>query len=114
MQPSLRNIAAPLLALLFSVSLLNGLGAEAPIPYPTGAHSQRVRKFFTSAEGLPADQIQAVAALRDGSVIAVTSNSLAQLQENRWNVVRGPTGATALFAPTDGPIAFAGATNGIW
>ena len=85
-----------------------------PVPYPTGSHLQLVRSFFTTAQGLPSDDIRAVSVARDGIVLAAAGNGLARLEGERWPRQTGPSGVSALFAPMQGPTALAGATNGIW
>ena len=82
-------------------------------PYPTGTHLQLVRQFYGSAHGLPADDIQAVSVTREGIVIAASRNGAARLEGERWVKQAGISGATALFAPREGPSALAAATNGI-
>src|SRR5207244_13218819 len=85
-----------------------------PVPYPTGSHLQLVRSFFTSSNGLPADDVQAVTVTRDGIVLAAAGDALARLEGERWSKQNGPSGVSALFAPIQGPNALAGASNGIW
>src|SRR2546426_9230484 len=53
-------------------SVMNTQGAQPQMapPYLTGTHQQLVRRFFTTAEGLPADNIRAVTVTRDGLVLA--------------------------------------------
>jgi Two component regulator propeller len=115
MKPSLRKAASGALAAL-CLFLCKGHTAETVVPYPAGSHLQRVRKFYASADGLPADHIQALAVTPGGSVIAAASNSVAQLDADgtRWRVAAHPSGVAALFAPREGPIALAGAANGVW
>src|SRR5690242_8638550 len=115
MKPSLRQVATVAFGIL-CLSVRKGHAAETAIPYPTGAYLQRERKFYAAAEGLPGDYIQAVAVTRDGSVIAAVSNYVAQLNGDgtHWSVVARPTGVSALFAPHEGPVVLAGATNGVW
>src|SRR2546430_2877183 len=84
------------------------------LPYPTGSYLQRVRKFFTSADGLPGDDIQALTVTREGVAFAAASNQLARLQGERWNLESAPADVTALFASRQGPNALAGSTNGVW
>src|SRR5882672_2990475 len=83
-------------------------------PYPTGSHLQMVRKFFTSADGLPADEIRAVTVTRDGMALVAMSNGVFRLEGERWVNQSGPTEVRALFAPRQGPAALAGGTNGVW
>lgn len=83
-------------------------------PFPTGTHLQLVRAFYTTADGLPDQDVRAVTATRSGAVLAACENGLSRLDGKRWVNVTGPSGVTALFAPTQGPDALAGATNGVW
>src|SRR5438552_9159726 len=104
------------LILAFPIAELRGgeaVGVGAP-PYPTGSHLQLVRQFFTAANGLPGDDIRAVAVTREGVVLAANDEGVARLQGERWVKVAGPPGARALFAPIQGPSALAGASNGVW
>lgn len=84
------------------------------IPYPTGSHRQLVRKFYSTMDGLPADEVQAVALTREKVVLMAGSNVVARLDGDRWRKETGLSAVTALFAPARGPEAFAGATNGVW
>src|SRR6185503_322438 len=113
MVPSLRKIVGAAVAILL-LPFPQSSDAEAQNPYRTGTHLQRVRQFYTGAEGLPADQIRSLAVTREGLVIVAASNSVSRLEGDRWNAVNGPAGVTSLFAPTTGPLALAGATNGTW
>src|SRR5438552_7600715 len=104
--------------ILLAVQATELRGSEAEparsVPYPAGSHLQLVRKFFTTADGLPADEIRAVVAARDGIVLAATSKGLARLETERWVTQSGPPEVSALHAPTEGPSALAGASNGVW
>jgi hypothetical protein len=88
-----------LAALLFAV--------EGRPAFQTGTHLQLVRR----TEGLPAEEIRAVAVTRDGVVLAAAGKILVRID---GEVQKGPSHVTALFAPADGPRAFAGASNGVW
>ena len=101
-----------LAALLLSFSNIEG--AEISLPYPTGTYPQTVRKFFTTADGLPGDDISAIAVTRDASVFVAASNRVARLEKERWTIENSPAGTGALFAPAHGPQVLAGATNGVW
>src|SRR6266566_112605 len=94
------------------------LGAEVkaavPAPYPTGTYLQRVRRFFTVSDGLPANEIRAVIVSRGGRVIVAAGNRVAQLEGDRWREQPGVSNVNALFAPSQGPDVFAGASNGVW
>jgi hypothetical protein len=113
MIPSLGKAGAMVLG-IFLAPFWISRGSESPVPFPTGSHLQRVRKFYTTADGLPSDEIQAVAVTRDGLVLAAASNSVARLEGERWSVAAGPTGVTTVFAPAEGAVALAGGSNGVW
>src|SRR6185503_19552018 len=83
-------------------------------PYPTGKHLQLVRQFYTTADGLPGEDIRAVTVTRKGLVFAASGSGVARLDGERWTKETGPVEVTALFAPAQGPEALAGATNGVW
>ena len=95
---------------------MTGVKADenAPIPFPTGAHAQLVRKFYTTADGLPGDEIRAVALTRDGAVLVSAGNGMARLDGGRFEVQTGPANVRALFVPGAGPEALAGAVDGVW
>jgi hypothetical protein len=89
-------------------------GLAATGPFPTGTHPQLVRKFHTMADGLPADEVRAVAATRDGAVFAASAKGLARLHGERWVPEAGPSNVTALFALPQEVAALAGAGDGVW
>jgi hypothetical protein len=94
---------------------INSYGQPADrVPYATGTHLQLVRQFYTTGDGLPADEIRAVTVTRDARVFAATPKGLVGLDAGRWGNQSGPSGVAALFAPGAGPEALAGGTNGIW
>src|SRR5437870_306083 len=125
-----KNVRAPLrlrsalqLCCAFAIGLLafqatKALSVEtepsAPTPFPTGSHLQLVRRFFTIADGLPANDILAVTATREGAALAATGKGLVRLEGERWLKQTGPAEVHALFAPAQGPSALAGGTNGVW
>lgn len=89
--------------------------ADAPVPFPTGTHSQLVRKFFGTSEGLPNDDVRAVTVTRDGIVfVGPTGGGVVRVEGERCVKQVGPVAVTALFAPAQGAMALAGATNGVW
>ncbi|HMJ24464.1 MAG TPA: two-component regulator propeller domain-containing protein, partial [Pyrinomonadaceae bacterium] len=88
--------------------------ASGPAPYPTGSHFQLVRKFYSVPDGLPAEEIRAVAVTRDGIVLVSAGKGVARLESERWVEQTGPAAVTALFGPIQGPSGLAGATNGVW
>lgn len=84
-----------LLGLLALTTILVGIAA----PVPTATHPQLVHRFFTTTDGLPADDVRAVAVNRDGAVITASAGVVARLQGDRWSRETGPQQAvTALFA----------------
>jgi hypothetical protein len=83
-------------------------------PFVTGSHLQLVRRFYTTADGLPADEIRAVAVTREGVVLAVGKDRVARLEGDRWLQQAELSGISSLFAPRVGPSALAGGTNGVW
>jgi len=106
---------APLLSLSIATTLVwSAQNATAPAPFPTGSHRQLVRDFYTTADGLSADDIRAVAVTRDGIVFAASGSGVARLNGDRWNKEAGPAEVKALLAPAQGPEALAGGTNGVW
>src|SRR5436190_24071744 len=50
------------------------------LPYQTGSHLQMVREFFTTSNGLPANEIRAVTVTREGAVLVAGGRSLARLE----------------------------------
>ncbi len=88
--------------------------AGAAPPFITGAHRQRVRRFFTSADGLPADEVRAVTVTREGLVLVAAGKSLAQWEGDRWVSKGGPSESHALFSPIQGPSALAGGAKVVW
>ena len=87
---------------------------ETIAPFPTGSHRQLVRNFYSMADGLPADEIRAVAVTREGAVLAAAGEAVARLDNGRWVKETGPTEVAALFTPEKGVEAFAGAVSGVW
>ncbi|MCI0332780.1 MAG: hypothetical protein L0228_06115 [Planctomycetes bacterium] len=82
--------------------------------FPTGTHLQLVRTFYDTADGLPSQDIRAVTVTRSGAVFVADGYDVARLDGERWVKETGPADVAALFAPTQGPEALAGATNGVW
>jgi len=91
----------------------SGEATETRLPYRTGNHLQRVRKFFTTADGLPGDEIQGVTVTRDGIALAVASNQVARLENGTWQVESEFGGVSAVFASREGPGAVIGSTKGV-
>lgn len=101
--------------LLKSINAPSATAAEIPAPpYLTGSHLQLVRKFYTTADGLPSDDIRDATVTRNGGVFAATGKGITRFENDRWIKETGPSGVTALFAPAQGAEALAGATNGVW
>jgi hypothetical protein len=73
-----------------------------------------VRRFFSAADGLPGDDIRAVVAARDGSVVAASANGVAKLDGGHWVKQAGLSEVKALFAPAQGPSVLGGGSNGVW
>jgi hypothetical protein len=118
---SMKSVASPLLcfAPILTLSLAttpvwSAPDATPPAPYPTGSHLQLVRQFYTTADGLPGDDIRAVTVTRAGLAMAAGGSAVARLSGERWTKETGPGEVTALFAPARGPEALAGASNGVW
>jgi len=87
---------------------------DASPPFPTGSHRQLVRRFFTMTNGLPGDEIAAVAVTRNGGVFAAAGGGVVTLREGGWTSETGPVEITVLFVPTKGAELFAGAADGVW
>ena len=64
-----------------------------PAPFPTGTLLQLAREFFTMAEGLPGEDIRAVAVTREGILFAATDKGLVHLEPRRWLHIPGPPGS---------------------
>src|SRR5438105_4747499 len=106
MKPSTPFHCLPMLWLAVHANAGQSAQPDAParVPYVTGSHLQLVRTFFTTSNGLPADDIRAVTVTRDGIVLAAAGKSLARLGDaERWVSQTGPSEVTALFAPIRGP-----------
>ena len=99
---------------VFIIIVLSAVSAAVGAPGPAGEHLQLVRTFFTTADGLPADDIRAVAVTRGETVLVADGKTVARKDGDRWTREAGPMGVSALFAPAKGPQALAGATNGVW
>ena len=99
------NLFLPRLALMlngfgswFSASLFFGLAnismllcanpvlAEQPkIPLRVGIFPQEMRTFYTEADGLPSNDVLAVALTKRGLVVARTVKGDVVLEEGKWN-----------------------------
>jgi hypothetical protein len=103
-------------ALLLSCYAIEVAATESlpHVPYPAGSHFQLVRKFFTTADGLPGDEIRAITVTRQGNVLVATGKGLVRLDGEHWQRQAGPSDVGALVSPAQGPEAIGGATNGIW
>ena len=77
----------PLVSLsLATTAVWSAQNPTGPAPFPTGHHPQLVRQFYTTADGLPGDDIRAVTVTRDGIVFASSGSGLARLDGERWAV----------------------------
>ena len=75
-------------ALLCSVA---ATGAENP-SITVGTFKQEVRKEFTSADGLPANAVTAIAVVDGKTALAGTASGLARFAGGRWSLVKGTEG----------------------
>jgi len=87
--------------------------------YPTGTHLQLVREFYAAEDGLPSNEIRAVAVTRGGTVLAVAGNSVVRTKRGaglrkEWIADTGPSNVTALLGPPREVEALAGAADGVW
>lgn len=82
--------------MMFRVLLAVFLGACAvsaeSVPYKIGKYPQEVGHQFGTEEGLPAEEIHAIAVAADGAVYAGTSTGLAVLRDGAWKVHDGTQG----------------------
>ncbi|MBI4557968.1 MAG: hypothetical protein HY706_10335 [Candidatus Hydrogenedentes bacterium] len=65
-----------------------------------GKFGQEVRTFYTTAEGLPSDEVNAVAVGADGTVYAATAKGLAGFSNGNWSVL---VPDTAVYLVTTDP-----------
>jgi len=104
-----------LIPLLAAVAAESAWADDEPgTAFPTATHQQLVRTFYTTADGLPADEVRAVAVTHDGVTLAAAGDAVVRLDNGRWVKETGPTAVTALFTPAKGVELFAGAANGVW
>jgi len=87
--------------------------------YLTGTHLQLVREFYAAEDGLPSNEIRAVAVTRGGTVLAVAGNSVVRTKRGaglrkEWIADTGPSNVTALLGPPREVEALAGAADGVW
>jgi hypothetical protein len=86
-------------AVKLTIILLLGLSASLAVttwaePSVTvGKFGQEVRQFYTSADGLPSDDVYAVAVSPAGDVYAGTANGLARFTNGKWSLVETAQGA---------------------
>ena len=106
----MRKPITRLYCLLFVVSNAALGGA----PFPAGEHLQLVRTFYTTANGLPVEDVRAVAVTRGGVALVADTKVVARKDGERWIRETGPAAVSSLFAPAKGPDALAGASNGVW
>ena len=103
----------PTLVVLFAVGTFTVRAQEAPTGnlatgIEIGEFMAESRTFYTTRDGLPADDTAAVAVLKD-SVFAGTAHGLAQFQQGAWSAVAGIEGSVRLIGPSgDGLVVLAG------
>ncbi|MCL4216987.1 MAG: hypothetical protein KJ052_08300, partial [Candidatus Hydrogenedentes bacterium] len=92
----------------YGVAMTNPEGVEV------GTYGQEMMTPYTMAEGLPSDDVLAVAAAPDGGVYAGTSQGLAHLENGDWISVAELAGknVTALWAYDDG--VYAATESGVY
>ena len=73
---------------------------------PVSAFGQEVRTFYTTADGLPSDEVNAVAATSDGIVYAATSKGLARFSNGRWDVLVPDARVYLVTADSEGSVHF--------
>jgi len=90
--------------------------AQPPVRQPesTRPFPQLVRRFYSAADGLPSGPVSAVAVTRAGVVLSVVGGRPLRLMGDRLHGDAGPRGISALCAPAAGPLAVAGAKDGVW
>lgn len=66
---------------------------EAVKSIEVGTYPQEVKSFYTSTDGLPSNEVLALAVASGKTVYAGTSQGLARLDEGAWRAVDGMTGA---------------------
>ncbi len=79
--------------ILIAVGITALFAAAQPRGVRVGAFLQQVRTNFTVADGLPAEDVSAVAVAVDGSVFAGTSRGLARFAGGKWHAVAAFRGA---------------------
>lgn len=84
------------------------------VPFKTGKHQQLVRTFYSTQDGLPGNDINAVALDSNGEVFVAAGKILARLRGQRFVVQPEPAGVSALFAVPKSSELLAGTTNGVW
>lgn len=84
------------------LAILPFRGTEAA-SIAVGTFKQEVRREFTVADGLPANAATSVAVLDGKTVLAGTTNGLAQFANGRWKPIKGSAGGVveAMAASTD-------------
>ncbi len=109
------------LILILTLSIASPLSAapSPTAPFPTASHSEFVREFHDRGPGDSSDVVKAVAVTR-GGVIFSAGLPVARLEPVLtggawpWAEKESPPGIGALFAPSRGVDALAGAPDGIW
>ena len=84
------------LGVVATVLCIGFVSAEQPmVPVNVGVFRQEKRVFHREEEGLPSNDVHAVAVAEDGRVIVWTAKGDVALEDDRWVAT---TGATSLFA----------------
>ena len=83
-------------AIVSTMLCIDLVSAEQPkVPVSVGLFPQEMRVFQTEQEGLPSNDVRAVAVAKDGRVVARTAMGNAVLEDGKWSATDG---FTALFA----------------
>jgi hypothetical protein len=82
-----------------------------PLKFPgvaVSTYPQEVRTFYSTAEGLPSDDVRGIA-ISGGAVYAATDKGLAKFSDGKWGMVAGGEGTyVVLGKSTDGIVAIRG------
>ncbi len=97
--------------LLFSLFLLPLASTAATHGITVGTYPQEMSKAYTTVDGLPSDDVRAMAITTDGTVYAGTAKGLSQWDGTAWQTVPdSPKPIHALLA-TDGDLYIAASTR---
>jgi hypothetical protein len=105
---------ALLLSSFVLLMMLTDLKASTNPPYPTGSYPQLVRQFYTTRDGLPSEEVRAIAITREGVVLAAVGDAVVKYENGRWVKMSGPSDPAALLATQKEVDALAGTPQGIW